>query len=59
MPAHRRPDYDTDAFRQAWFSREPLRSIAARYGVTVVAIHKAAARRRFPGRFSVRAKESK
>lgn len=54
MPAHRRPDYDTDAFRQAWFSREPLRSIAARYGVTVQAIHRAAARRGFPCRFTIR-----
>lgn len=55
MPAHRRQDYDTDDFREAWFSKETVKSIALRYGVSPVAIHKAAATRGFPGRLEIRA----
>lgn len=48
MPAARKPIYDSELFRQIWFSPIPLREIAARLGVTPPAVIKAARRRNLP-----------
>lgn len=50
-----RPAYDEPRFRELWFADTPLKEMAEIYGVTPVAIHNAAMRRGFPGRYAMRA----
>lgn len=54
MPRPCRPDYDAPEFRRLWLSDVPIRVIARRYGVTAVAIVKAADRRGLPKKYAMR-----
>lgn len=58
MPAHPRREYETDAFREAWWSKEPIHAIAERLGVSAPAIVRAAKRRGWPGRYEIQSQEN-
>lgn len=58
MPAPRRAEYDSDEFRDMWFSDATLEDMAAKYGVTAPAIWLAGTRR-FPMRFELRANDTR
>lgn len=50
MPAARRSAYDSPAFRQMWYSDATLEDMAEKYGVSIVAIWRAAMRRGLNGK---------
>lgn len=52
--ASRRNEYDSEWFREAWFSKAPMREIAEALGVSIVSVWLAARRRGFPARLDVR-----
>lgn len=47
---NRNTAYDSDDFRNRWFSRETIAEIAADYGVSAPAIRKAALTRGYPNK---------
>lgn len=55
MSRRPRSDYDTDEFRQMWFSDATLAEMARAYGVSIPSIWRAAARRGLPNRTTIRA----
>jgi hypothetical protein len=52
----RRPEYDSDRFREQWMSGVTLADMAAEYGVTVAAIWQAARRRGLPQKNFIKAR---
>jgi len=52
-----RPEYDSAEFRARWMADETLQSLASWLGVSTVAVWRAAKRRGFPGKYSVRASQ--
>ncbi len=54
MPAPRRPEYDTQEFKDLWHSKTHIEEIGRIYGVSGHSIHLAAMRRGFPCKWTVR-----
>lgn len=54
MTRRPRPCYDLDEFRRDWWDTStPLRIFAAKYGVSIASISRAARRRGFPSRYEI------
>lgn len=54
MPRPRNPFYDSEEFKERWFSRESVESIALDLDVTMQAVRMAALRRGYPVKIEAR-----